>query len=484
VKGNVTLAALRACAPGSGCADRFRARRNLAAEPLLIVGAVLPFVVSPGAAPGWASSPDLMFPAAAEFRCRDFSVSVVRREDLLSLNFRFFNLALECGGGNPPEVARKDPTQPSYLVAEFDTPQNIAEQAYLEFTTVIPGPRTAAGQHGIDLTLTEEKPGSTAALPLIAATRAAGPSRLAFRLPAGTNALPYSLDHLLNWWASSRASSRLLGCPTPTARCAGAAADNPTAGDPRGRSRQKPRSKRPWRLFLSPKLFGAWAHSTTPVTLDNRTELWHTRLAVRTPHTGGFVADETDPAETSCGLVARLQPGIDPAASSSAVHPGELAVPHVARPRRSRPDRAAFVGFHAVASGGGSIPYTPISIPADKLFLTPLGWWLDVFGDWPERCPLGPMRSSASSSGSIAPRWPATTMCAWSTPGSCCRWQRRLAGQGHRAQTAVDRQWSDDGLPSPEVLYSRPRADGVLRLSDRMPSQRNLRIRASPSPRW
>src|SRR6516164_5930731 len=37
----------------------------------------------------------------------------------------------------------------------------------------------------------------------------------------------------------------------------------------------------PWRLFLSPNYSRAWAHSATPVTLDNRTELWHARLAVR-----------------------------------------------------------------------------------------------------------------------------------------------------------------------------------------------------------
>lgn len=36
-------------------------------------------------------------------------------------------------------------------------------------------------------------------MPLIARTRAAGPSRLAFRFPAGMTALTYSLNDLLDW---------------------------------------------------------------------------------------------------------------------------------------------------------------------------------------------------------------------------------------------------------------------------------------------
>jgi hypothetical protein len=65
----------------------------------------------------------------------DFSVSIVRREDLLSLDFLFSNLALVAGAGAPPQDVRKVPAQPSYLVAQFDAPQNIAEQAYLDAFT-------------------------------------------------------------------------------------------------------------------------------------------------------------------------------------------------------------------------------------------------------------------------------------------------------------------------------------------------------------
>jgi len=37
----------------------------------------------------------------------------------------------------------------------------------------------------------------------------------------------------------------------------------------------------PYRLFLSPDKFGAWAHQVPPRTFNGRTELWHTRLGTR-----------------------------------------------------------------------------------------------------------------------------------------------------------------------------------------------------------
>jgi hypothetical protein len=35
-------------------------------------------------------------------------------------------------------------------------------------------------------------------------------------------------------------------------------------------------------------------------------------------------------------------------------------------------------------------PYIPISIAADKVYLSSLGAWVDVFGDWPDPLPFGP----------------------------------------------------------------------------------------------
>lgn len=157
----------------------------LAAQPREIINAVLPFVTAPGAAPGWGLIAGPEVAGRRRFSLPDFNVSVLRREDLLALDFSFFNLAFEGGGGTPPQLVLKDPTLSAFLVAQFDSPQNIAEQAYLEAFTDTAGHTAPPG--GNPQTLSEEKPGSSAAFPAIAQTRAAGPSRLAFRFPTDTS---------------------------------------------------------------------------------------------------------------------------------------------------------------------------------------------------------------------------------------------------------------------------------------------------------
>ena len=51
----------------------------------------------------------------------------------------------------------------------------------------------------------------------------------------------------------------------------------------------------PYRLFMSPSKMGGWAHSSKPVTLNNRLELWHSRLGVRKQdRQGQWGIDESD----------------------------------------------------------------------------------------------------------------------------------------------------------------------------------------------
>lgn len=51
----------------------------------------------------------------------------------------------------------------------------------------------------------------------------------------------------------------------------------------------------PYRLFMSPSKMGGWAHSPKPVALNNRLELWHTRLGVRRQdRQGQWRIDEED----------------------------------------------------------------------------------------------------------------------------------------------------------------------------------------------
>jgi hypothetical protein len=369
---------------------------SLAANPTPITGSVLPFVVAPGSAPGWGIIAGPEVSGRRRISLPDFGVSVVRREDLLSLDLLFFNLALEAGGGNPPQVARKDPAHPSYLVAQFDAPQNIAEQAYLEFyNRDPPGHIPPPGSTVIDLTLAEEQPGSPGhpEWPLVAPTRAAGPSRLAFRFPAGTNALPYSFDNLLNW--VSLEQSVVPVAQAPDANQQGVPEPPPITPLPPIREPLATETaiEAPWRLFLSPNYSGAWAHSTAPVTLDNRTELWHTRLAVRSQRAGEFIADETIPRRVRAVWSSDYSPGAIPG------HPAPPFTQVNAPFRMSLDpdDREQIVRLSSDFTlsttdpiTGALLPYTPISIPADKLFLTSLGVWMDVFGDWPEPLPFGP----------------------------------------------------------------------------------------------
>jgi hypothetical protein len=390
LKGNVTSlrcqpSLLLAAAPMSSGTGEI-----LVAAPQPFAASVLPFVVSPGAVPGWGIIVGPEVPGRRRISLPDFAVSVVRREDLLSLDFRFFNLALEAGGGSAPQLVRKDPAQASYLVVQFDAPQNITEQAYLEAYTDPPGHLPPPGSTAMDLILAEEAPGSGPAL-----ARAAGPSRLAFRLPTGTNALPYSLPDLLNWVELEQSVVPVAKMPDTNQQ--GVPQPAPITPLPSIREPKATETaiEAPWRLFLSPNYSGAWAHSATPVTLNNRAELWHTRLAVRMPGAGGFVADET--------ISPRVRAVWSPDYSSGDI-PGHPAPPFPTPPftEENAPfrmsldpdDRDQIVrlssDFTLSLPAGLPLPYTPISIRADKLFLTSMGAWMDVFGDWPEPLPSGP----------------------------------------------------------------------------------------------
>jgi hypothetical protein len=365
---------------------------NLAVEPGELTGSVLHFVTAPGPAPGWGVIAGPEVPGQRRISLPDFKVAVLRREDLLALEFAFFNLALEAGGGSPPQLVRKDPTLFSYLVAQFDSPQNIAEQAYLEFT-IDTTPAHPPPPPGNDpQSLLEESPGSPP-FPLPAQTRAAGPSRLAFRFPAGMNALPYSLHDLLNWVTLEQSVVPVAQMPDANQLVVPSPAPiqpPPPISEPQA---TETAIEAPWRLFLSPNYAGAWAHSSSAVTLSNRTELWHTRLAVRRQQTGGqYSADETIPRRVRAVWSPDYSTGGIPGHPNPPFDPASLSAPF--RMSLDPDDRDQIVrlssDFTLSLSGIKVEPYIPISIAADKVYLTSLGAWVDVFGNWPDQLPFGP----------------------------------------------------------------------------------------------
>jgi hypothetical protein len=294
----------------------------------LAAGQVLPIVKSAGPNPGWGV---IAGPVEGQPRVSlpDFAVTVLRRDDLLALDFHFFNLALEGGGGSPTSLKIKDKDQPAFLVARFDSPQNIAEQAFLE-----------AAQPA------NENPTAPPVKAL-----AAGPSHLAFQLPADVSSLPYSLESLLDWTSLPQSvvdtrDLKVLRKPLPTETSIEA----------------------PWRVFLSPEADATWAHAAAPVTRNKRTELWHTRLAVRVPDGDAFKADEA--------AARRIR-----AVWSPDYAPGALP-PHADVPFRMSldpNDRDQIVRL----SSDFTIPgYKPPTLGADKLYLSTLGAWMDVLGDF------------------------------------------------------------------------------------------------------
>ena len=198
------LALIGAAAPLSAASGQ-----TVAAQPLELIDVTLPFVTAPGTAPGWGIVAGPEITGQRRFSLPDFGVSVLRRDDLLALDFQFFNLALEGGGGNPAQLVPKNSSEPAFLVAQFNSPQNIAEQAYLEDSPNTSPAHTPPPPGTDPQSLSLETPDAPGAVQ----TRAAGPSRLAFQLPSGTTALPYSLDSLLDWVALQQSVVAVAAVP-------------------------------------------------------------------------------------------------------------------------------------------------------------------------------------------------------------------------------------------------------------------------------
>ena len=260
-------------------------------------------------------------------------VSVVRPDDMLSLDFEFINLQLQTSGG--AHLARTNATKPAYVVVHFP-PQHIAEQAIPEDATSVPGTVPPGVQPPLD-------------------SRLSGPSQLVFRVPnALAGNMPYTLESLLDWskWElfvapaavphpapprnpllldrpggftipppggdpippggiitlpprinkqirplpSGAIRQQVIkpdaaspGVATPIERAGiaaqvpGALAVRPKIVEPKfsGTEDRYTAIEAPWHLTLSPSVMAAWAHSTSAVEHSGRAELWHTRLGVR-----------------------------------------------------------------------------------------------------------------------------------------------------------------------------------------------------------
>jgi hypothetical protein len=168
----------------------------------------------------------------------DLSFSVIRVEDMLYLEFEFYNAKTVVAGGQT-HVAVIDPGKPAYLVVVFP-PQHHGEES-VSFNPTVGNP----------------SPPRHDAL--------SGVSWLSFELPAHTS-IPLTAAGLLNWGGLRPQLVPAVSAP---------ATGKPAAPDPLHSALELP-----WSLWLSPPANGTWHHAAAPVTNGGRTELWHTRLGV------------------------------------------------------------------------------------------------------------------------------------------------------------------------------------------------------------
>ncbi len=338
---------------------------------------------------------------------QNFSISVVRPDDLLTLSFEFINLRLVTGGG-PARLVRTDPNQPAYLVVHFP-PQHIAEEVFYEAEQPTPLPPNA------------EPPINS---------RLAGASRLAFLIPGTVQEIPYTLQALLDWSQYEQSVTVLATPPPPPVQLIRLAPQQRTVVEPRVEVIQKspqyyqmlqapappepqPRGKEkkpkgkarepemrlepsrvigiaqiyqvqepapfqtaieaPYRLILSPNYYAGWAHARLPVEHGGRTELWHTRLGVRTQD--GKVDESADYYRTLRAVWATdYRPGCLPQMDSYA--PFTLWT-------LSNKDRYQIVRLSSdINMTGRDGRYTPHPLQTSRLMLSPLGAWMNVYGSW------------------------------------------------------------------------------------------------------
>ncbi|MEI6796885.1 MAG: hypothetical protein WCK39_08465, partial [Methanomassiliicoccales archaeon] len=210
-----------------------------------------------------------------------YSSTLLRKEDLVALDFQFYNFKLD-RSIPPAKLVRGNPTAPAFMAVTFQG-QNIAERAYFKVNEKVPVQNDKDPDKGQGDTDEPIPPPVPALL--------AGPTRLVFRIPASVMSIPYDIESLLNW-------SQYDLCVVPNAVPA-----NPTVLDTMNPSAiRAPDEKEtgievPYRLILSPSRLGGWAHSPRPVEHDGWTELWHTRLGVKRHEGAGFVIDEEDASE-------------------------------------------------------------------------------------------------------------------------------------------------------------------------------------------
>ena len=349
----------------------------------------------------------------------NFAFDFIRPDDLLALKFEFYNLTLSAGAGSP-SLVRVEPNQLAYVVVQF-WPQHVAEEAFLESSTPEP---------------LHDK----SAVPPIT-SRVAGPSRLAFLVPASVVEIPYTVESLLDWAQYEQSVTPLATPPKRLTFAIPAGSHGPeksaaepqiitiqkspqyyqqiepyqsqTEPPPNGVKKQKrgmiieqnPSALRqgtfaggqfiqfaqikepgplqtsievPYRIILSPNYYAGWAHATNPVKRGDRVELWHTRLGVRAAQ--GAVDEKDDFYRTLRAVWATDYPGGCRSDITKDLTP--FVKPAINTDQRYQIVRLSSDPTIIYQTDHGQAQYIPQPLQVNRLMLSTLGAWMNTDGNW------------------------------------------------------------------------------------------------------
>jgi len=337
-----------------------------------------------------------------------FSLHLIRPDDLLNLRIETENLVIdpapEAGAVASLVVANTD--MPALLRVIFP-PQHIAEEAVFE---AAPTPIDAESDPDRK-PRGETQPGAPAIgnlpkQPGAFRARIAQPSRLVFEVPAG-HRIPLTIAGLLDWDAlitHLHPLAAIQAVPNLEERRNASPLSVPLA--------THTALELPFRLLISPGQGTVWLHRAQLQSVAGRTELWHTRLALRgdtAPRELDFLTTaplralwSTDPAGDQNQISET--PGIGLTALSPDDRRQVVILSSAFHGYETRPDRATkrFVSIGAFGQAHlapdslrifiGSAPYEPKPFYASQLMLSPLGGWLKSRGLWDPPRPAAPVR--------------------------------------------------------------------------------------------
>lgn len=277
----------------------------------------------------------LRIPFHPQTHTKEFSVEVVRPDDLVVLTLDFYNLRRQGSGAGPLQVDRLAAGD-GFVVAHFP-PQSFAERAFYELALGFTPPPDAPAS-----------PETPTSPPV--ASRIAGPSQLVFRVAPALLPFAFSVDGILEVLSKCEQVTQDLTQRPPLTPPVGTRA---TFGGLR-------RSlfsaiEAPYRLVLSPDIESRWAHAFSPVqdAAKKRTELWHTRLS---------------PGATAAAVWS-------PDYNESNVSPANNDLPF--RMSLKRKNRHEIVRS---TSDPELIASRPVNV--EQMMLTSQGAWLNVHGKW------------------------------------------------------------------------------------------------------